>query len=527
MATILNSKKSTIGSPYVYYTIEAKTSNRTINGITIKFDITAWLGSSGSSLGSGSTMGIIGYLKVLGTEYSVTIKGTSDKWSGTTKHTVSKTITIETGLNPIDTSITGITFRTTRTGSANDGEIANSGELGATACSNITFEAAHTPPTDVTYTMVETNQKLIDAGIKDDVFVKGLSIKLFNISGTVYDDATIKKYAIFNRLNVFSTTTLPVIVDLTQNELQTDLTYVSQIPIRAQIVDSFETAGYSTNDLYEYIQYNRINLVETSTTVKRNGQLSGKTKLNVKGNLFNGIVGNVDQSTYKPIVKYKFWQTGTEEPTSYDYEIPSDNITIENGVFSVSNYEIGSSVETDINWFNPDNAYKVKIYIEDNFTNYESQEKSIPVGEATWTEYRDRVDFKKITIKGTEIFPVGYVYMSVDPTSPEILFGGKWEQIKDKFLLGAGDTYEAGTSGGSDTHKHGLTSGWANINSSGKTIIYQYKAGTSWKANYQVVGSSGSSSSTSYSDVTTLGGTTDNGNNMPPYLTVYMWKRIE
>jgi hypothetical protein len=128
---------------------------------------------------------------------------------------------------------------------------------------------------------------------------------------------------------------------------------------------------------------------------------------------------------------------------------------------------------------------------------------------------------------GSFIYPVGSIYMSVNPTNPEYFFGGKWEQLKDMFLLGAGDTYEAGTTGGSATHNHGLASGYAHINSSGKTIIYQYKSGESWKANYQVTGSSGASSSTSYSDVTTLGGTTDAGSSLPPYLTVYIWKRIE
>jgi hypothetical protein len=128
---------------------------------------------------------------------------------------------------------------------------------------------------------------------------------------------------------------------------------------------------------------------------------------------------------------------------------------------------------------------------------------------------------------GSFIYPVGSIYMSVNPTNPEYFFGGKWEQLKDMFLLGAGDTYEAGTTGGSDTHNHGLASGCAHINSNGKTILYQYKSGKSWKANYQVTGSSGASSSTSYSDVTTLGGTTDEGSSLPPYLTVYIWKRIE
>ena len=269
---------------------------------------------------------------------------------------------------------------------------------------NAKLDDLHKPPSDVVYTMTETNQKLIDLGIADNIFVKDLSIKSFDISGTLYDNATIKEYAIFNRLNAYSSTTLPVIVNLTQTELQTDTTYVTKIPIKAQIIDSFDTAGYSSDDLYDYIQYNKITLIETSTTTKRNGQTSGKVRLNVKGIYFNGDVGSAVQSgEYKPIIKYKFWKLNDEEPTTFDYQIPIENITISDGTYSVSNYEIGTTDETQPNYFNPDYAYRVKIYVEDNFTTYESQEKSIPVGEATWTEYKDRVDFKKITIKGNEV----------------------------------------------------------------------------------------------------------------------------
>lgn len=276
---------------------------------------------------------------------------------------------------------------------------------GKTSSGSKTFELdrLHKVPDEVTFDILEVNEDLINAGVSDETFVKDLSIKSFNISGNTYDNATIKEYGIVNRIVPYGTETLPLVIDFSQNEILTDLTYVTKVPIAGRIIDSYDTAGFSETLLFDYVPYNKIKLVETSTTVKRNGQTSGRVRLNINGNLYNGIVGNVDQSTYKPIVKYKFWQTGTEEPISYDYEIASDNITIENGVFSVSNYEIGSSVETDINWFNPENAYKVKIYVEDNFTSYESQEKSIAVGEATWTEYRDRVDFKKISVKGNEV----------------------------------------------------------------------------------------------------------------------------
>ena len=45
--------------------------------------------------------------------------------------------------------------------------------------------------------------------------------------------------------------------------------------------------------------------------------------------------------------------------------------------------------------------------------------------------------------------PVGSYYYSDDPVDPSTLFGGSWERLKDKFLLAAGDVYQAGGTGGS------------------------------------------------------------------------------
>ena len=51
-----------------------------------------------------------------------------------------------------------------------------------------------------------------------------------------------------------------------------------------------------------------------------------------------------------------------------------------------------------------------------------------------------------------QVYPVGSIYMSTTNTNPSIIFGGTWEQIKDRFLLSAGDTYEAGSMGGEANH---------------------------------------------------------------------------
>lgn len=119
------------------------------------------------------------------------------------------------------------------------------------------------------------------------------------------------------------------------------------------------------------------------------------------------------------------------------------------------------------------------------------------------------------------VYPVGSIYMSINSTSPDTLFGGTWEQIKDTFLLSAGDTYNAGTTGGEATHKltineipshrhEGLTvtEQPANIGNGSSGIGFTY-TGTS----------GGTEIKTAY-----IGGGQAH-NNMPPYLTVYMWKR--
>ena len=49
------------------------------------------------------------------------------------------------------------------------------------------------------------------------------------------------------------------------------------------------------------------------------------------------------------------------------------------------------------------------------------------------------------------IYPVGSLYWSSNNTNPSQLFGGTWSQIKDKFILSAGDTYNNNDIGGSAT----------------------------------------------------------------------------
>ena len=141
----------------------------------------------------------------------------------------------------------------------------------------------------------------------------------------------------------------------------------------------------------------------------------------------------------------------------------------------------------------------------------------------TYTENNETLTINSIV---DVVYPVGSIYMSVNSTSPQTLFGGKWEQIEDKFLLASGSTYSAGSTGGSadaivvehthtqNQHRHELTGSKSAGMSSGDYLRAGY--GSTKNSNY-----------TEYATPTINStGETGTGKNMPPYLTVYVWKRI-
>lgn len=131
------------------------------------------------------------------------------------------------------------------------------------------------------------------------------------------------------------------------------------------------------------------------------------------------------------------------------------------------------------------------------------------------------------------IYPVGSIYLSVNNVDPSTLFGGTWVQIKDKFLLSAGDTYTGGATGGEAT----VTLTEPQLpNVSGSWVIHGQENGTEfWQAHGKATGSTISGSYKAITEARTgansLGspgfsfGNNQAHNNMPPYLVVYMWKR--
>lgn len=129
--------------------------------------------------------------------------------------------------------------------------------------------------------------------------------------------------------------------------------------------------------------------------------------------------------------------------------------------------------------------------------------------------------------------PIGYTFVwsqtsgtDVDLSTAEKVaahYGfGTWEQVKDRFLLGAGDTYTAGATGGEaahtltveelPAHTH-VAFAYGNTSIQGGGTDQNYKAikTSTFDGTQKSTGSSGNNAT---------------HNNMPPYFAVYIWRRI-
>lgn len=144
-------------------------------------------------------------------------------------------------------------------------------------------------------------------------------------------------------------------------------------------------------------------------------------------------------------------------------------------------------------------------------------------------------------------YPVGSIYMSINPTNPGTLFGGTWQALDEgRVLIGAGAAHPAGEKGGEETHTLTTSempahthSGSASSSGSHSHSVYRGSRTNERRCvpeyadtGHFLFGSgdvslgttqSGGSHSHSLSINNTGGGAAHN--NMQPFLSVYMWTR--
>lgn len=138
--------------------------------------------------------------------------------------------------------------------------------------------------------------------------------------------------------------------------------------------------------------------------------------------------------------------------------------------------------------------------------------------------------------------PVGSIYQTISPENPAVTFGGgTWERIENRFIMGASDTYPAGSTGGSTAHEHeyklefmwrlGALVGYPTS----AIATYNYKT-QSWNDNNKKVNDgqyalSNDGFSSTYGEkpggeTYSVTGNTASSSSIPPYYSVYIWRRV-
>ena len=120
------------------------------------------------------------------------------------------------------------------------------------------------------------------------------------------------------------------------------------------------------------------------------------------------------------------------------------------------------------------------------------------------------------------VYPVGSYYWSSNSTSPSTLFGGTWTQVKDRFVLAAGDSYSVNATGGEVTHT--LT---INEMPGHRHMASRYGGTYAWggaNSDKMTQGSGGYETQLSGLETSSTGGGQAH-NNMPPYIVAFCWHR--
>ena len=296
----------------------------------------------------------------------------------------------------------------------------------------------------------------------------------------------------------------------------------------------------------------------------------GVTLTNNNGT-YTGYVSNKSNGTYTVIATDNrgLQSTGTVKQTYYAYSKPyvtaslkRENDTSQNGTLSVSGtYStiLSNTVRMSIKRNDASSAtsvipmlsngnisfseaytdlyytlsFSVTVTVTDSFGESVSATAYLGVGQYAFAMIKQGVvlgpdsylfDKQNVIRSILDFFyPVGTIYTTEDKDfNPSTRWGGKWELIKDRMIIGAGNSYAVKSTGGEATHTltgkeippHNHTSPvriqWYNEVRNG--VIFTGFGASNAQVDYQ----------TQY---TGYAGEGHAHNNLPPYYSAYIWRR--
>lgn len=119
----------------------------------------------------------------------------------------------------------------------------------------------------------------------------------------------------------------------------------------------------------------------------------------------------------------------------------SNNLSVSN----LQDGELALTLDTNKLYTNKGQISPDNVYVGDT----EPTDSSVKC----WISPSGKIDLSSLW---DQIYPVGSIYITVNATNPSVLFGGTWEQLKGKFLVGIDssdtDFKTSEKTGGEKTH---------------------------------------------------------------------------
>ena len=352
----------------------------------------------------------------------------------------------------------------------------------------------------------------------------------------------------------------------------TDTTYTMSTPL-TQAANTYELIITDSRDISNTTGSKSLSTAYSyspptcSMTAERNGTTATTINIVYSGTITNINSNNRNAKSFK--IEYKqstasSWTTVSGFPVTNAYTKSNVAVNV-TGISDSNTYDFRI---TAVDSYNVPATATVQIGTSATLLNFNANGATLAFGKASEINDTMEVNIKSKFLKevnlpavanvkcnGTALtttiqnaiqssilqaaYPVGAIYMSTVSTSPATLFGfGTWERITGKFLLAATDngssgaSQAAGNTGGSATHSHGLSAGYAQATyiwiSNQNRIMINHKTVGAYTANRYTTSAAPSYTDQDWGGITdgiSLGGNTDSGSTMPPYLSVYVWKR--
>lgn len=360
-------------------------------------------------------------------------------------------------------------------------------------------------PTISSVVRVELNNKI--KALTTNV-LRHASQNKFTITATAPTGAVITGYRVKNGTQDSGLSTSNIV---NLNDIQTYYTESNTLKTKF-IITCIDSRGNESNEfplVCDFINYIPVSINKTDVSIKRSSGTSTDCKIYLTGNFFNAKIGTTANTiTFK--VRYKLktsatWGSWTTVATTYS-----------GNTFKVNNIAISGTFDYTEN-------YDFELMTTDKIGESDDYSKVFVSSVPTEKHHSKGAWIRELSFEKADIFPVGAIYISLTSTNPSAFFAGTWEQLKGKFLVGVDssdtDFKTSGKTGGEKTHKLKV--------SELPNFHLTFPAGTNAtvSADYDRAASSFAGGTPKDLSTSSIGGN-EAHNNLPPYIAVYMFKRV-